>query len=128
MDPENSLYFRDWIAYGEEDLERAQILLNAEDLRGAAFHIQQAVEKYLKGFLLSKGWPLEPTPALDRLLNEALRYEPALERFRAACQRIAGYGRIRYPPSVPFQLARDEIMGALDHARQLAATINDALA
>ena len=46
----------DWFAQGDMDIQAADILL-AQDgpLPVVAFHIQQAVEKYLKGLLISTG-------------------------------------------------------------------------
>ena len=53
-----SILPKDWFKKGEIDLESAKILLAAGTLETAAFHIQQAIEKYLKGYLLGKGWKL----------------------------------------------------------------------
>ena len=58
----------DWFDKASKDLRRVEILLATEDVEGAGFHLQQAAEKYLKGYLLGKGWPLrrihdlEPIP------------------------------------------------------------------
>jgi len=47
-----------WFGIGDKELKRARLLLGADDLEGAGFNLQQAVEKYLKGYLLSRGWKL----------------------------------------------------------------------
>jgi HEPN domain-containing protein len=51
----------EWFSKAEEDLAAARVLLAGEPQLPsiAAFHLQQAVEKYLKGFLLVKGWSLQ---------------------------------------------------------------------
>lgn len=47
---------QDWFRKGEADIRTAEILLNhGGDPEIAASHLQQALEKYLKGYLLSKG-------------------------------------------------------------------------
>lgn len=74
MVPKESIYFQDWFKIGEKDLNRAKKLLEWSDLEGAGFNIQQAVEKYLKGFLLSKGWKLRRIHNLETLLDDAVIY------------------------------------------------------
>jgi len=47
-------------------------LLDAGDGELAGFCLQQAVEKFLKAFLLSKGWKLRRVHDLNTLLDDAL--------------------------------------------------------
>lgn len=111
MPPKNSLYPQDWFRIGEKDLKRAEHLLNINDPEGAGYHLQQAVEKYLKGFLLSKGWKLKRIHDLEVLLNDA---------YRTLCQKITGYYVIdRYPlPSAP-TLTREEVQESVIEAEKL---------
>jgi len=98
MPGKESHYPADWFAQGEKDLGRVTRRLAEGDLPDAAFHLQQALEKYLKGYLLSKGWHLRRTHNLQVLLEEAITWKPHLEPFRAACQEItAYYFADRYP-------------------------------
>lgn len=83
MPHEDSLYPADWLRVAEKDLNRAEHLLSVHDAEAGGFYLQQAVEKFLKAFLLAKGWKLERIHDLEALLNRALRYEPLLEPFRA---------------------------------------------
>lgn len=39
------------------------------------FHIQQAVEKYLKAFLIFKGWELKKIHDIELLLTEAMNFD-----------------------------------------------------
>jgi len=76
MPREESLYPQDWFAKARQDVRTVEILLREEgDAEVAGFHLQQAVEKYLKGYLLSQGWELERIHNLETLLNEAVRFE-----------------------------------------------------
>ncbi|HID19880.1 MAG TPA: HEPN domain-containing protein [Methanophagales archaeon] len=51
---------KEWIERGKHDLEVAKILLAEKEYSDVVlFHIHQAVEKYLKGFLIYKGWELK---------------------------------------------------------------------
>ena len=65
--------------------------LGHSDPTAAGMFLQQAVEKFLKGFLLGRGWPLLRVHALPRLLDDAVTYEPALEPFRDLMRRVTVY-------------------------------------
>jgi HEPN domain-containing protein len=91
MPPEESRYAADWLRIAERDLRRVELLLDAGDPEAAGFFLQQAVEKFLNAFLLSKGWQLQRIHDLEALLNRALRYLPTIEQFRAICQQITGF-------------------------------------
>ena len=120
MRREESQYPEDWFRIGRKELERAKNLLGLGDLDGAGFNMQQAVEKFLKGYLLSKGWELERTHDLELLLNEAISYDPSLEEFRAACLRMTEYYvEERYPFTVVSELGEEEIRESLSTAEEL---------
>ena len=51
-----SLLPKDWFAKAAQDMKRVDALLAINDDEGAGFHLQQAAEKYLKGYLLGRGW------------------------------------------------------------------------
>jgi len=55
MPRKESLYPTDWLRIAEKDLQRAEHLLEIHDAEAAGFYLQQAVEKFLKAFLLAKG-------------------------------------------------------------------------
>ena len=96
---EESFYPRDWFAKARQDVRTVEILLReGGDAEIAGFHLQQAVEKYLKGYLLSQGWDLRRIHNLEVLLNEAIRFEPELERFRELCEEATDFYTLeRYP-------------------------------
>jgi HEPN domain-containing protein len=119
-----SSYAQDWFARAQADMRRVNILLQADDLEDAAFHLQQAIEKYLKGYLLERGWVLERTHNLPALLNEAVRYNENLERFRPLCQRVTEYYlEHRYPIFLTSQLTVEEIITALAQAQDMVQEI-----
>jgi len=99
-DNRESLYSKDWIKKAKRDMHRAKVLLADEDTEGAGFHLQQAIEKYLKGYLLSKGWELQYVHDLVKLLNSAKNYDSSFEKFRALCEQVTEYYTlVRYPLS-----------------------------
>lgn len=120
MDLKESGYSQDWFRIGEKELKRAKNLFDLKDFEGAGFNIQQAVEKYLKGFLLSKGWKLRRIHDLEKILNDAVLYEPSLEKFRETCQKITEfYIEERYPLFESSELTENDIRNALESANEL---------
>ncbi len=98
MPARDSRYPDDWFRIAEKDLGRVARRLAEGDVDDAAFRLQQAIEKYLKGFLLAKGWRLQRIHDVEALLSESVRFDPLLERYRALCQQVAGYYVVeRYP-------------------------------
>lgn len=126
MRREESRYPKDWFRIGDKELKRAEYLLNGGDLEGAGFNIQQAVEKYLKGYLLSKGWELRRIHELETLLNEAVIYDHSFEEFRTACQKMTDYYiEERYPFVTTSKLTEDEIRESLTIAENIIAKIKE---
>lgn len=120
MPHEESLYPADWLRIAEKDLRRVEHLLGVHDPEAAGFFLQQAVEKFLKAFLLSKGWELERIHDLEALLNEALAYDPSLEPFRAVCQMITGFYLVeRYPFITAAGLTEDDVRHSLAQVKGL---------
>ena len=55
MQSGESSYPKDWLRIAEKDWKRVGMLIDGDDPELAGFCLQQAVEKFLKAFLLSKG-------------------------------------------------------------------------
>lgn len=123
-DKKDSPYPLDWFAKGGSDLEAAGTLVGSGNLGVAAFHIQQAIEKYLKGYLLSKGWKLRRIHDLEKLLDEAVLRRPGLEKFRSLCQVAAEYYiEERYPSLVSSELNSRELKEAIEETVKFMAEI-----
>ncbi|MBC7227145.1 MAG: HEPN domain-containing protein [Thermoflexales bacterium] len=116
---------RDWFAQGDLDLQAAEILLTlGGPLPIVAFHLQQAVEKYLKGFLLSTGWTLRRIHDLELLLQDAIDRDEDFAPFLPFCQRATEYYlETRYPLGIQSPLEEDALKQDLDTARELIALI-----
>jgi len=81
MPPEESHYPQDWLRIADKDWRRIDQALDDSDAEGAGFWLQQAIEKYLKAYLLSKGWALRKIHDLQVLVNEATAYMPDIGRY-----------------------------------------------
>ena len=120
MPPRESRYPNDWLALAEKDLVRVNRSLRDKDPELAAFCLQQAVEKFLKAFLLSKGWKLRRIHDLEALLDDAMAHDPSLDQFRNACQKITDYYVVeRYPLTVEAGFTAEEVRASLEAAGQL---------
>jgi len=120
MPPKDSLYPQDWFRIAAKEMKRADHLLSIDDAEGAGYHLQQGVEKYLKGFLLLRGWKLKRIHDLEVLLNDALQYEKIMEQYRSLCQKISGYYIVdRYPLTSAVTLTKQEVQSSMDEAEKL---------
>lgn len=114
-----------WFERGQKDIEDAEILLkNSRWIENAAFLIQQAVEKYLKGFLIYHGWELEKIHDLIKLVNYATKIENAFEKYVPSLRKITTfYTETRYPIAYELEYAREEMQESLEVAKRLIALI-----
>ncbi len=128
MPRKESLYPADWLKIAEKDLERVESLIKINDPEAAGFYLQQAVEKFLKAYLLEKGWKLERIHDLEALLNAALAYDPSLEAFRDACQKITGFYMVeRYPLVMDVGLTINDIRKSLTEIKGMIDRLQDAV-
>lgn len=124
MTQDDSTYYLDWLEIAKKDFNRAKLLFDNDDFAGTGFNLQQAAEKYLKGFLLYQGWTLRKTHNLETLINEAINYEASFEKFRESCIKITQYYfESRYPQTAPSELTRKEMDQSLKAVEKLARTI-----
>lgn len=99
----------EWFQKANQDLQRVPRRLQEDDCEDAAFHLQQAIEKGLKGFLIAHGGSLRRTHNLSVLLDDAVTFLPNLEAYRALCQEASAfYVEERYPLSAQ-PPSRDEL-------------------
>jgi HEPN domain-containing protein len=124
MRPEESGYPADWLRIAERDLSRVVRCLRDDDPEAAGFFLQQALEKFLKAYLLSLGWRLRRVHDLEALLDDAADYDVDLERFRPLCQQVTGYYLMeRYPLAGIPSASGSAINDALGAAQELADKI-----
>ncbi|HNW15797.1 MAG TPA: HEPN domain-containing protein [bacterium] len=75
-------YVSEWIKKADTDLDVATFLFkNGMNLEIVAFHCQQAAEKYLKAFLVSRNIKIAKTHDLDALLLICASEDKAFNEF-----------------------------------------------
>jgi HEPN domain-containing protein len=120
MPANESGYWRDWFNLASRDLERVHRCLEAQDLEDAAFHLQQALEKYLKGFLLNRGWTLKRHHNLVELSHTASQYLPEVVDFKELCLEVTEYYTIeRYPLFTEIEIDDEDLRNNLNRATKL---------
>ena len=66
----------EWFERGQHDLETTQLILNhSGHTDTAAYHVHQAVEKYLKGYLMLYGKKPPRIHELDTILNLIIDFD-----------------------------------------------------
>jgi HEPN domain-containing protein len=104
-----------WLIKGDNDLKTAEYGLGADVpiTDTICFHCQQAVEKYLKMYLVSKGEEPVITHNISILVSSCARYESAFTEL-GKYDYLTGYAvSLRYPD--------DFYMPEVDEAREALA-------
>ena len=115
----------EWFEWGRHDIETAKLLY---DQRGytdtIASHIQQALEKYLKGYLVLHEEKPPRIHELDTLLSRVAVFDESFMVFLDFCEKASRYYiEARYPPGPPMEYEYEEIKMDLDRAWELIKKI-----
>jgi HEPN domain-containing protein len=115
----------EWFERGRHDMETAQLLYEERGYTDAiAYHIQQSVEKYLKGYLVLHGKKPPKIHELDALLNRIGAFDDSFNDFLALCEKASRYYiEDRYPPGPVVEYEYNEIKADLDKAWELIRNI-----
>lgn len=119
----------EWLERGKHDLETARLLSDKKGHPDAVlFHIHQAVEKYLKGFLIRKGWKLKKIHDLETLLTYAIDFDKNFKRYLDLGRKLtAFYYESRYPPGPLTPYSVSKIKEILEEAEELMEKIGRAV-
>ncbi len=79
----------DWFLLAKDRLEKADALFAQFGASWTGVELlQEAAERFLKGYLVSHAWPLVKTHDLNRLLAAACDFNASFEEFETACQNL----------------------------------------
>ncbi|HSJ59415.1 MAG TPA: HEPN domain-containing protein [Anaerolineae bacterium] len=122
----------EWLRFAQENLLVAERELGYED---PAFHTicflcQSAAEKFLKGYLIARGWLLQKTHDIVVLVGTCSDYD---EEFKGLLEGAAILNEYivaaRYPADLAFEgIGPAEAREAVDITRQIRALVIDRLA
>ncbi|MCK4386237.1 MAG: HEPN domain-containing protein [candidate division Zixibacteria bacterium] len=119
---------QEWFTKGDHDIESAQSLFERHGYTDIiAFLIQQAIEKYLKGYLIYHGWELKKIHDLQELVNEATKLDKSFAGFLDPCIRISKYYIDTRYPGFPTEYPQEEIKKSLNVAKKIIAKVKQAV-
>jgi len=117
----------EWFERGRRDIETAQLIYGQGGYTDSVvYHLQQAIEKYLKGYLVLNGRKPPKTHELDALLARIASFDDGLGDYLELCEKASRYyidGR--YPPGPPAAYEREEIKSDLDEALKLINKVQE---
>ena len=119
---------QEWFTKGDHDIESAQFLFESHkhtDIVG--FLIQQAIEKYLKGYLIYHGWELKKIHDLQELVNEANKIDKSFQSFLDPCIKISKYYIDTRYPGFPSEYSQEEIKKSLVVAQKIIKKIKQSI-
>jgi HEPN domain-containing protein len=111
----------EWFVRGHHDIETAQLLYEQNGyVDSIVYHIQQAIEKYLKGYLVLHRKKPPKIHELDTLLNHISTFDKSFDSFIDLCEKASRYYiEDRYPPGPPVEYRFEEVKNDLDRAWEL---------
>jgi len=118
---------KEWFSKAEKDFEEAKFLFNHNrPLEHVALFLHQAVEKYLKGFLINNGWELEKTHDLVKLVRDATKSDKSFENFVPLMEEMVDYYiESRYPVGYLLEYTKEEIEKTVQDSRVFIAFIKE---
>lgn len=112
---------KEWISKADHDLGTAKItyLYIPEYLDTVTFHCQQAVEKYLKAYLIFLSTPFKFTHDLVYLLELISQQDGEIESFYDKLSELQGYAvEVRYPNEIIY-LSNEKVEYAIRIAKEI---------
>ena len=80
---------KDWFEMAQERINSADSLWKHEGLTHTGIEaLQEGVERYLKGYLVAKGWRLVRTHDLERLVTEAIQFDKTFDKFYGLSEEL----------------------------------------
>jgi len=119
MQPEQD-EVRRWLAKAQHDWSVARSIFESggEETDIAAFHCQQAVEKMLKAYLVSRSIEFEKVHDLGYLLDHCMAGDARFDSLRDSVEPLTVYAiAFRYPG--PADPSREDVESALGRVEQV---------
>lgn len=120
MSDKNIELIKQWIIKGDHDLGTAKItwLHIPEYLDTVTFHCQQAVEKYLKAYLIYKAASFRFSHDLLYLLELIVAVDREFDKYFESLSELQSYAvEVRYPNETIF-LSKEKVEKALKLAKE----------
>jgi HEPN domain-containing protein len=116
-----------WIDKANKDILTAQHELSFPDAvtESICFHCQQAVEKYLKAYLVFLGIPFAKTHEIGELITKCQSKDKEISMFKEEADKLTDYAiEIRYPDDW-YEPPLNEAKEAFDIAKKIKEFIQN---
>ena len=112
---------KEWFERAKRDFEVAKLIYAHGDYYNeVTFLLHQAVEKYLKGYLIFHGWKLKKIHDIYILLSEAVEFNKSFEELLDFGKKLtAFYYEDRYPPGPVPEVSEEEAAEMLKSAESI---------
>lgn len=120
----------DWISYADNDLRAAHVLMGVKNpLIGVAlYHIEQAVEKALKAYLIASKVTFGLTHDLKPLLASCAKIDSSFEQFTSDVKLISPYAtKSRYPNKSYTPPSVDEVEELIQKAESIVNFVHEGI-
>lgn len=123
---DNTLAATKWLANAQDDLRWCEASIAGSVWHGACFSAQQAAEKALKAFLLSRGKTVHKIHDLGALLEQCRLLDGSFETVKEHVLPLVDYYlQTRYPDMGDFiDYTEEKAREALAHARTIIALVS----
>ncbi|MEJ5361651.1 MAG: HEPN domain-containing protein [Spirochaetota bacterium] len=114
---------QEWMRQAEEELKTAMYLLEGGFFKGVCYHAQQCIEKAIKANLLYKGWDLEKTHNINRLIALCNEYKIPIKLSDEEIAFIDSIYKGRYPVDIGLLPLGEPDAKDAQHAAEIARRI-----
>lgn len=117
-----------WMEKGDHDIAAAEIILkSSEPLTDiVCYHCHQAVEKYLKAYLIHKKVSFPKTHDLDYLIELCVKEELAFHNIKNDVKGLSEYSiETRYPGDIPISYDVEEAEEALKKVKKITKFVKE---
>ena len=116
-----------WFEKANRDWQQIEERLRDDETEDAAFMLHQSLEKYLKGYYVSRKWEIQHTHNLADLLVELIKDEPSFKDFQDLCEEISEFYFLEWSPSPEKIPSREKIEETMQQATILVERIKSGL-
>lgn len=123
----DSVKYNEWFFMAQKDYRSAKILLDHDaDNEIICFHCQQAVEKYLKGYLIFMSGRLFEGHNLIKLCYKAIQFDDSFKSFLKDLAFLnTFYTETRYPAEDPLIIDKEDALECIRIASNIIDKIDN---
>lgn len=126
----DSINYNEWFIMAQKDIRSAKILYEHDaDNETVCFLCQQAIEKYLKGYLINKTGLLQEGHSLIKLCKKAMVHNDIFGKFIKDVAFVNTYYiETRYPAVDPLIISDEDVLECLTIVNAIVREIDNSLA